>query len=75
MTHLEKLDFVLKIISEKKDFTYSQEIFRLNQDKFQGGELGIIVNKLVLDDLVEKRIDYAPTNNKIKPDDANMITK
>lgn len=67
MKDIDKLDFVLKIISEKKDFTYSQEIFRLNQDKFERGELGMIVNKLVLDNIVEKRIDDASTNSKINP--------
>ena len=51
MTHLEKLDYILKIIAQKKDFTYSQEIYRLNNDKLEKGELGIIANKLISDNI------------------------
>ena len=67
MTHLEKLDYILKIIAQKKDFTYSQEIYRLNIDKLEKGELGIIINKLVLDNLIEKKNHNSLSNSKIAP--------
>jgi hypothetical protein len=67
MTHLEKLDYILKIIAQKKDFTYSHDIYRLNKDKLEKGELGVIINKLVLDNLIEKRNHDSPTNSKISP--------
>ncbi len=67
MTHLEKLDFILKIISKKKDFIFSQDIFKNNQNTLERGELGMIINKLVLDNLVEKKIDDNSTSNKVNP--------
>jgi hypothetical protein len=67
MTNIQKLDFILTKISELKKFSYSQEIFRSVSTEIEGGELGIIVNKLVNDGFVEKKIDTSNTSNSINP--------
>ncbi len=67
MTNIEKLDFILTKISESIKFSYSQEIYRKVNGEIEGGELGIIVNKLVNDGFLEKKIDTSSTANNINP--------
>ncbi len=65
--HSEKLDFLLKVISENKQFISSKDLYKKLDNKIEETELTLIINKLFLDNYIEKKIIEADNNSKLTP--------
>ena len=57
MTQSEKLDFILDILSENKNFISSKELYSKTENKIDKDELTPIVDKLFTDNYIEKKIN------------------
>lgn len=67
MRQFEKLDLLLSIISRKKDFISSKDLYSEINEKIDSKELTPIVNKLYLDGYIEKKISGNENNSNLKP--------
>lgn len=67
MNYIENLDYFLKYISEKDDYTYSHDIYRDLKDMYSAKDLTLTTDKLLLDNYIELKIDDSDDINKIKP--------
>lgn len=67
MKNSEKLDSLLKVIAENKDFMSSKMIFENVKLLIKPEELTPIVNKLFLDNYIEKKILENQSNSKLTP--------
>ena len=67
MTQSEKLDFVLNILSESKNFVSSKELYSETENTIDKDELTPIIGKLFSDNYIEKKIIDKPNNSKLTP--------
>lgn len=65
--HSEKLDFILKVISENNQFISSNDLYKKLDSKVEQTELTLIIDKLFLDNYIEKKIIEAENNSKLTP--------
>lgn len=65
--HSKKLDFVLKVIAENSEFINSQALFKTLEGKIEKSEVTPIINKLFLDNYIEKKIIESDSNSKLTP--------
>jgi len=67
MKHSEKLNFVLNILCESKEFVASKDLYSKTQNKIDSEELTPIINKLYFDNYIEKKISARAKNTQLTP--------
>lgn len=67
MTHIEKLDYVLKILYDDSKLIFSRDIHNKVTGNIEKDDLSRIINYLNEKNYIEKIIDESPNNSKIRP--------
>lgn len=67
MKRIEKLDFLLKIISEKEKYISSMDLYKETNNVIDQKELTPMTDKLVDDGFISKKIDKDSTNRLTPP--------